>query len=665
VSERDRSLAGSGQNSPSRHVEPDIYVDERGIGLESQQRLHEALDAVERGRVFLLAPRSKKPRRGAKGYNCLDPDCADETHVHARSDRSEIQRRFAADPNANYAIIPRAGRFILDIDGVELPFELPITATVFTGGRLRHGRPRQHQWFTLPSHLWGWTVHGKQHIQPGIDIVGSIGSPHYVVGVGSVHPDTGNVYAWAPGRGPADVAIATAPPELLALLHEHKLLIDPTQTANAEIVVAPFPPKDQPVSATCPSRLTDRNLDTCVATAIAWIKRRRGLSRIADGQGRQDTLARCGFFLHQQGLSGTDAVQVLLVVNRQICDPPLPPSRFNGLAERIDRKPCGATPALSGETRRAVRQLGRAVNATPWRGTRAINAKKLLFVWIDTARRTDQLTLAISDRRAAELAGMACKTAAKARRYLIERGWLLGHHGGGHGRTSAYTLTLPAPSPPATDTEPTTGKNRIGDRSIFYEESGLLGQAILFLADQFRHGQGRFGAIGLQILQALGTGNTFKNASLLARHLGLLPDTVQKKLKLLAKCKLALKAKDGWRRGPAALEVTYEARDRDVVRHRAERARHHTALAARGIQVEVDTPTILLRDMQRHGLTQRPNLVRDLLAARDRAAPDLAAKILPDHHHDAKVRLIDAYRTVQTTSSAPAPVNKRSSGERR
>jgi hypothetical protein len=138
----------------------------------------------------------------------------------------EFQRRIAAAteigdwfwrwPHANVAIVTGAisHLVVLDIDAQhggedsladleEIHGCLPSTIEAATGSGGRH------LYFVHPGGL----VRNRVALLPGIDVRGDGG---YVVAPPSVHPN-GKPYAWAPARGPDDVALAGLPAWLLTL----------------------------------------------------------------------------------------------------------------------------------------------------------------------------------------------------------------------------------------------------------------------------------------------------------------------------------------------------------------------------------------------------------------------------------------------------------------
>jgi hypothetical protein len=135
-----------------------------------------------------------------------------------------------------------SGVFVVDEDtakGGDLAAvfpDLPATPTVVTGGGGRH------LYFRAPEPCPG---NSASKLGPHIDTRGEGGQ---VVFVGSVHPVTQQVYAWAPGRSPDEVALADLPPEVLQVL-----VPPPTERRRGPAA----PPPGRPTG----SRYVDRALE--------------------------------------------------------------------------------------------------------------------------------------------------------------------------------------------------------------------------------------------------------------------------------------------------------------------------------------------------------------------------------------------------------------------
>ncbi len=165
--------------------------------------LDHALRYAARGwPVFPLAPRSKKPLKGTRGF------------LEATTDADQIRAWWDLHPDANIGVATgRAmGIFVIDIDGArgsasltELEEEigpLPDTLDGQTGGGGRH------LFFEWPV---GREIRNKQNLRPGIDVRGEGG---YCLIPPSVHPN-GREYAWTTNdKG----LVARAPQEWLELL---------------------------------------------------------------------------------------------------------------------------------------------------------------------------------------------------------------------------------------------------------------------------------------------------------------------------------------------------------------------------------------------------------------------------------------------------------------
>jgi hypothetical protein len=560
-------------------------------------KLSEALDATMRGRLFLLAPRSKRPRAGDTGYQ-----------RRATTDRVQVELAFSSEPDANYGVIPLPGLFVSDNDGGELPGELPITVTALTGGEPKNGRPRTHRWFSLPPELHDWQVKGRQAVLTEVDIVGSCGAPQYVVGVGCTHPDTGRVYQWAPNLSPADVPIAVAPSWLVDSLRADNLLIDPSSLPRAHSADALGPRADVLRIRTSKTTKIDLERSDWRAIAVSWVRDKLdGNTRIPKGR-RQEILVRyLAGKLRAQGLGGAHVVEVLRQINRECCDPPINERALDSkLAARIERWKAEPAPARDTEISNQIDAMRARVEATSWSGAGGASEYKTLLVYLDTAQRIDSFAVALSVRRLGELAGIGFRTATRARNRLNAKGWLTLVQAGRKGRSDEYTIRDPS------DTQlPASQKKRL------CVPPGSLD------ADVYRHGKDRLGVVGMRLLAALYTGEVFNSAAALARAAGVSPVTTRKKLVLLQRLKLARRVRGGWQLGPGEMRLTHDLRNRDEVRHRVQRrlwhqerrdfverwalVNHKSVPAA----IEVPTPRVGIDELRAHGLAT-PALLADL-----------------------------------------------------
>ena len=155
--------------------------------------------------VVPLRPGEKRPLIRREGFQ------------HQPASESQVRRWFEHWPDANLGVVTGAvsGLIVLDIDpehggGDSLAaFErqhgpTPPTLEAITGGGGRH------LYFSHP----GGVVHNRVNLAAGLDLRGDGG---YVVVPPSRHP-SGKHYAWAPDRGPDEVAIGPMPPWLSRLL---------------------------------------------------------------------------------------------------------------------------------------------------------------------------------------------------------------------------------------------------------------------------------------------------------------------------------------------------------------------------------------------------------------------------------------------------------------
>lgn len=129
----------------------------------------------------------------------------------SRPDASqEDAERWASEGNIGLITGAASGVLVIDEDtakgGSVAHLGLPETVTVNTGGGGRH------YYFHHPVEGIGNSA-GK--LADNVDVRGDGGQ---VVFPGSVHPDTNQVYAWAPGLSPEDVGLAELPSEVLSVL---------------------------------------------------------------------------------------------------------------------------------------------------------------------------------------------------------------------------------------------------------------------------------------------------------------------------------------------------------------------------------------------------------------------------------------------------------------
>jgi hypothetical protein len=164
-----------------------------------QYRLAEALKAHARGWAITPA-HGKSPFR--KGWSSEPPP-----------DKETIET-WAVKGNIGVRTGSVSGIFVIDDDSQDgsaaAALNLPSTPTVITGSGKRH------HYFRMPQVPLGNSA-SKLALQ-----VDTRGDGGMVVAVGSVHPDTGEKYAWAPGLSPDDVPLADLPEHVIKLLTKGK-----------------------------------------------------------------------------------------------------------------------------------------------------------------------------------------------------------------------------------------------------------------------------------------------------------------------------------------------------------------------------------------------------------------------------------------------------------
>lgn len=237
-----------------------------------------AADYIEQGFAILpLRPKSKVP---ATAHGKKD----------ASSDPVQVAAWFPSDTNRNIGILTgeRSRLLVLDIDprnGGDASFErfertfgpLPPTKRAITGGG------GFHLFFRLPEGTTGVADRPNVAGHPGLDVKAN----GYVVAAPSVHPVTGEAYAW----DAVDLAIADAPSHLIELAQGGKR-IKPVASMSASV--------------------------------------------IAEG-GRNSAMCSLAGSLRARGL-GEEALRAALLAENQVrCDPPLEPSEIERIARSVAR----------------------------------------------------------------------------------------------------------------------------------------------------------------------------------------------------------------------------------------------------------------------------------------------------------------------------------------
>ena len=172
-------------------------------------------------------------------------------------------RSMAAAGNIGVRTGSISGLIVIDDDTTDgsgvAQLDLPKTVTSITGGDGRH------HYFRLPA---GVTIgNSNSKLAPHVDVKCERG---VVVAVGSVHPETGKIYEWAPGLSPDEIEIAEPPAHIVNALVRKK-----------REGFAPGSPEH----------------DQMLEYASAILQRQvADLARVAEGK-RNDALNRAGFIL--------------------------------------------------------------------------------------------------------------------------------------------------------------------------------------------------------------------------------------------------------------------------------------------------------------------------------------------------------------------------------
>ena len=168
-------------------------------------RLREALAALGRG--WIPTPLDGKvPVR--KRWTLLSPPTV-----------RDVEQWIGEGRNIGVRTGATSGIVVIDEDtakgGSTSALGLPRTATVLTGGGGRHF------YFRLPRGVQVSNSAGK--LAPHVDVRGEGGQ---VVYPGSIHPDTGQAYAWAPTLSPDDIELAELPQAIVDRLTKKRGYVD-------------------------------------------------------------------------------------------------------------------------------------------------------------------------------------------------------------------------------------------------------------------------------------------------------------------------------------------------------------------------------------------------------------------------------------------------------
>lgn len=163
---------------------------------------------VPEERRYLLDQASEAMKRGWKLVALMGkkPLGNDWPNRPITSDKL-LLKHIAAGRNLGLLTGTASGVLVLDVDlhkGAQVPDNIPIGPAVLTGGG------GLHLYFRMPPNVI--LRNAVRLPYAGIDVRASGGQ---VVYPGSIHPDSGEMYDWLPGRSPSEVALPDLPPEVL------------------------------------------------------------------------------------------------------------------------------------------------------------------------------------------------------------------------------------------------------------------------------------------------------------------------------------------------------------------------------------------------------------------------------------------------------------------
>lgn len=450
-----------------------------------------ALQATAFARVFLLAPRSKKPRAGDTGCR-----------GRATRDHVQIAAALAMHPDCNVGLTPLPGLFVLDDDGglhawcAAADVTLPHTLTARTGGG------GSHRWFALPREVRGYQVRGGK--LDGFDIIGGGGgSPWYAVAPGSIHPN-GTPYGWADGCDPDRAPIATAPAELVALLRERNLLEAPGASSTGKIIPLPPRPAD-------PAALVEEALVKRKAKSAGTELRFRCVFHDDEHASASYSTEKRQFYCHGCGAKGG----------------------LRKLAAGL-----GIDIVTEDRTRGAVTRLARLAASVPWKGTGGATRRAVLAYLHCCAQRAGTLEIAAAVRAVALHVGIRTKTAHAALHALRRSGWLrcTGRNDKG---TNVYQLGAP----------PGVVHRGNSTTVLSLRESTV---PTMYASDAWRwNGLGKNAALLMLVFDG---GAQYATGADVARAARLSPHTARRLLKRMVKDGLVSRIEGKWGRGQSAVE---------------------------------------------------------------------------------------------------------------
>jgi len=202
-----------------------------------------------------------------------------------------------------------------------------------------------------------------------------------------------------------------------------------------------------------------------------------------------------------------------------------------------------------------IDQILQDVWGYPWSG-KGTNQRTVMLALLIIAYKAHSLTVAVSQRRLAELAGVGRTAASKAIQGLMEKGWVtlegwndwLKEHGNIHG-TGIYSLCSPKP-------RNNNNQNTVTHKSRILSYLGPSIGEILVSSFPFSHDAFRWGGLGktgwliLTLLERVSL-----DAIGLAQALSLTPSTVRKALKKLLRYHLVEQHGGWWSKGPGDLDA--------------------------------------------------------------------------------------------------------------
>jgi hypothetical protein len=348
-------------------------------------------------------------KRPLISWKPFQESCASNDQVEAWGERF---------PGMNVGVVTGriSGLVVIDADSAEATakleaMDIPATPTVLTS----RGR---HYYFAHPE----TPISNRAGLSPGVDMRGDGG---YVVAPPSIHPNTGAVYEWLPGRSLDDVTLARLPDWVCKSQSN-------TRQSPAGNYLRFSALGNERMWAFLEGSQTGQ-----VQTATLSIPR---------GE-RNTTLFSLAGKMRKVGYLAPELREDIHRINNLCCKPPLPRQEISSLTSSVLRYP-------RGDVRSQLRWLRLCVIRAAIKRRTALTLRNVLLAHIDVACRFNRCSHSASARQIAELASVNKDTVIRRWADLVAAGILERQLCGGGTRGTLWRITDQARAQLRTFTKP-------------------------------------------------------------------------------------------------------------------------------------------------------------------------------------------------------------------